>query len=113
MKKYLIDVNLPYRFSHWYGEAYIHQRDIDARLQDKDIWEYAKIHELTVVTKDVDFADRIMIAQPPPKVIQFRIGNMKMRIFHQLVSDNLETICKLSDDFKLINVYSDRIEGIN
>lgn len=60
MKEFLIDVNLPYLFSHWSEEKYIHQRDIDPKLSDKSIWQYAERHNLTIVTKDADFAYRII-----------------------------------------------------
>ena len=32
MPRYLMDVNLPYYFSLWRGEQYIHQKDIDDEL---------------------------------------------------------------------------------
>jgi len=34
---YLIDVNLPRRFSLWNTEEYIHQMDIDPRMKDNEI----------------------------------------------------------------------------
>lgn len=52
MKKYLIDVNLPYLFSLWNDEAFIHQFDIDDKWSDEQIWNYAKENNLTIVTKD-------------------------------------------------------------
>ena len=112
MKIYLIDVNLPYRFAHWAGNEYIHQRDIDARLADKDIWEYAKLNHLTIVTKDSDFADRIINNIPPPRVIHIKIGNIKLKEFHNFISKNWLEIINLSIDYKLVNVYIDRIEGV-
>jgi len=113
MKKYLIDVNLPYHFSHWFGDDFVHQRDINARMPDNSIWEYAKTNNLTIVTKDVDFADRIVNQTPPPKVIHFKIGNMKLKLFHDFVAEHWNKIATLSEQYKLINVYRDRIEGID
>ncbi len=40
MPKYLIDVNLPYYFSLWNNEVYVHQIDIEPQAKDKDIWQY-------------------------------------------------------------------------
>ena len=42
MVKYLIDVNLPSRFSVWSSEEYEHVIFIDDELKDSEIWEYAK-----------------------------------------------------------------------
>lgn len=111
--KYLIDVNLPYFFSHWKSDEYVHQRDIDACMSDTEIWNYAKTNRLTIVTKDTDFSDRLINQSPPPRVIHFKIGNMKLQSFHDFIEKNWDTITELSSKFKLISVYSDRIEGID
>jgi len=41
MKKYLIDVNLPYYFSLWNKEDFIYQKDINDEWTDEQIWDYA------------------------------------------------------------------------
>lgn len=46
MSRYLIDVNLPYYFSLWEGDEYIHQKDINDEWSDSQIWEYAKNNNL-------------------------------------------------------------------
>ena len=112
MKKYLIDVNLPYHFKHWYGDKYIHQREIDSRMSDKDIWSYAVENNLTIVTKDADFADRIINQSPPPRIIHFKVGNMKLKSFYDFVSKYWNSITNLSKHNKLVNVYRDRLDGI-
>ena len=48
MPKYLIDVNLPYRFSLWNSEDFIHQTNIDDEWTDEQIWEYAKENNPTI-----------------------------------------------------------------
>jgi predicted nuclease of predicted toxin-antitoxin system len=113
MSKYLIDVNLPSRFSMWATAEYEHVVNINDEMKDSQIWHYAKEHNLTIVTKDTDFSDMIMISTPPPKVIHIKIGNMKMKEFHQLISKNWQDICSMSEDFKLIRVFSNKIEGID
>ena len=69
MPKYLIDANLPYYFSLWSGNDFIHVFDLNDEWSDSEIWEYAKGQNLTIVTKDVDFSDRMLMSDPPPKVI--------------------------------------------
>ena len=82
MAVYLIDVNLPYYFSLWNTVDYIHQKDINDEWTDEQIWVYAQQNNLTIITKDADFSNKIMLRQPPPKVIHIRLGNMKMKVFH-------------------------------
>ena len=79
MPKFLIDVNLPYHFSLWKGEDYIHQKDIDDEWTDTQIWNYARENDLTIISKDSDFSTRVIFHVPPPRVIHIRLGNLKMR----------------------------------
>ncbi len=79
MPGFLIDANLPYRFSLWQVDDYAHVFDLGDELPDSAIWQYAKQRNLTIVTKDADFSDWIMLAEPPPNVIHLRIGNMRLR----------------------------------
>ncbi|MBI9039409.1 MAG: hypothetical protein JEY97_14850 [Bacteroidales bacterium] len=62
MRKYLIDVNLPYYFSLWNNENYIYQRNINSQWKDNRIWD---------------------------------------------------EVCEISENYKLVNGFIDRIEGIN
>lgn len=112
MAKFLIDVNLPYYFGLWNNEDYQHQNDLDPRMKDKDIWNYAKVNELTIITKDSDFSNRIIFQDPPPKVIHIKIGNCSMREFHRIIEEQWGQVINMSATHKLVNVYADKIEGI-
>ena len=112
MKKYIIDANLPYYFSLWRDEEYEHVIDIDPHMKDSAIWSYAREHSLTIVTKDADFSDRILLLTPPPRVIHIKLGNMKMKTFHSAISNIWDDVLLLSKEYKLVSVYTDKIEGI-
>lgn len=112
MPQYLIDVNLPYYFSVWNNDLYIHQKDIDDEFSDSQIWDFAKENGLTIITKDTDFSNRILLKEPPPRIIWIGLGNMKMRPFYERISACWPTVCELSDQNKLVKVYLDRIEAI-
>jgi predicted nuclease of predicted toxin-antitoxin system len=76
MPRFLIDVNLPYRFSLWSGDECVHRRDIGETWTDPRLWQYARERDLVIVSKDADFSDRAMISASPPRVIQLRFGNL-------------------------------------
>jgi len=113
MALYLVDVNLPYYFSVWRGPDFLHIRDLNDEWLDSEVWRYAKQEDLTIVTKDADFSDKIMLSDPPPRVIHIRLGNLKMRDFHQAIAGRWEQICSLSRRCKLVQVFADRLEGID
>jgi predicted nuclease of predicted toxin-antitoxin system len=112
MSKYLIDVNLPRYFSLWEGDAFEFVVDIDDRMRDSEIWEYAKKRKMTIVSKDADSRERILYNDPPPRFIHIRLGNMKMKEFHRILNAVWADLCLLSERHKLVVLYRDRIEAI-
>lgn len=112
MVKFLIDVNLPYYFSLWNNDDYLHQRDIDDEWRDARIWTYAKENSLTIITKDSDFSNRMLFQEPPPKVIHIRIGNVKMKEFFDLITQVWPQVLELNETRKIVNVFRDRVEAI-
>jgi predicted nuclease of predicted toxin-antitoxin system len=112
MPRFLIDVNLPYRFSLWSAEDFAHMRDIGETWTDTQIWQYARDRDMVIVSKDADFSDRAMISVPPPRVVHLRFGNMRMRDFHALISRLWPSIVVLSATNRLVQVFEDRIEAV-
>jgi len=113
MSEFLIDVNLPYYFSLWNTEKYIRQKDINDEWSDEQIWEYAMNENLTIITKDVDFFNKMLLHNPPPKVIHIRFGNLKMKDFFELTTKVWSDVLELNQKNKLVSVYIDRIEAID
>ena len=112
MPKFLIDVNLPYHFSLWKGEDYIHQKDIDDEWTDTQIWNYARENDLTIISKDGDFSTRVIFHLPPPRVIHIRLGNLKMREFFVAINTVWDEVLELNKEHKLVTVFGDRLEAI-
>ncbi len=113
MAKFLIDANLPYLFSLWKSNDFLHVVEIDDELSDEEIWNYAKENSLTIITKDADFSNKIIFKTPPPKVIHLKIGNLKMQELHSFLRKNWTEIEDISKNHKLTKVYPDRIEGLD
>lgn len=111
MAKFLIDVNLPYYLSLWNTEDYIHEKDINDGWTDEQIWEYCQENNLTIITKDSDFSNKILLHTPPPKIIHVRFGNMKMKDFHETCGKLWDSVLILNKDHKLVSIFKDRIEA--
>lgn len=113
MKKYLIDANLPRKIKVWQTKDFQFVSEINDEWTDSEIWEYAKHNNLIIVSKDDDFSHRIIVSNPPPKIIHIKIGNMKLRDFEAAIEKVWETAEKLSETHKPVNVFIDRIEAVN
>ena len=113
MADFLIDANLPYYFSLWNNDKFIHLKDINDEWSDSEVWDYAQKNNMTIITKDSDFSNRILLKTPPPKVIHLKFGNLRMNQFHAIILNLWQDIEEFNQTYKLVNVYSDQIEGIN
>ena len=113
MSRFFIDVNLPYYFSLWNSDEFVFVRDINPKMKDSEIWEYAKTNNLTIITKDSDFSERIIIKYPPPKVVHIRLGNIKIKELYDFLNKQWSDIIDYNKKYKLVTVYKNRIEGIN
>lgn len=111
--KILIDENLPDDIACWKTDGVIHAKTLGAKVSDGEIWNFARENNLTIVSKNADFSNRILISGPPPRVIHIRIGNMKFHVLDAFISKYWQEILDLSQTDKLVNVYLDSIEGIN
>ena len=67
---------------------------------------------MVIVSKDADFSDRIITNSPPPRVVHLRFGNLRKDEFHALLARVWPQIETLLKSHKLVNVYSNRLEGI-
>ena len=114
MATYLIDENLPdSRIPVWLGAEFVHQRSIEPGRHDFSIWRYAQAQGLTIVTKDLDFADLALTRMPPPRVILLRLGGMKLSAMRDFLAQNWLSIIELSASNRLVNVFSDYLQGLN
>ena len=57
--------------------------------EDKDIWQFAKDKEFTIITKDSDFNELGLLNGFPPQVIWLRIGNCKIADIERIIRSNV------------------------
>lgn len=112
MKAFLFDENVPNRIRFAPKLPVLHSRDLGTSCSDSFLWDTARANEYVIVTKDVDFSDRIMLSDPPPWIVHLRIGNMRKREFHTFLARIWPQVETLLPTHKLINVYTDQIESV-
>ena len=113
MAKFILDVNVPPIIKRWKNGDFEFQIIRNRIASDGSIWRYALGNNLTIVTKDSDFSNRILQTTPPPKVIHLKIGNMKSKDFRDFIEEKWDEIELLSAENKLVRVYFDTFEVIN
>ncbi|MGA3265699.1 MAG: DUF5615 family PIN-like protein [Verrucomicrobiota bacterium] len=112
MKGFLFDESLPARLRFSPKLPIVLISKVGKNPSDSQVWEYARRHDLVIVSKDADFSDRIITHSPPPWVVHLRFGNLRKNDFHALLARVWPQIETLLKTHKLVNVYSDRLEGI-
>jgi predicted nuclease of predicted toxin-antitoxin system len=111
--RFLIDVNLPKNFSFFNSDQFEFVIDINGKLPDTDIWNYAKESHLVIVTKDSDFYHRCLLQNDEVKVIFFKLGNMLLRDLHLYFIDNWDRISEHLPTSKMIIATPNSIEVIS
>lgn len=56
------------------GAVHVQQLGL-AEADDQVVWEYARVHGFTIVTKDDDFRQLAFVHGAPPQVIWVHLGN--------------------------------------
>jgi predicted nuclease of predicted toxin-antitoxin system len=110
--RYLIDANLPRWFSLWSGGDCEFVHDLGAGWSDTRIWSHAAANGLTIVSKDADFSDRVLLADDGPSVIHIRVGNLTISELHRYLTAVWPDVCRASDACRLVRVFRDRIESV-
>jgi predicted nuclease of predicted toxin-antitoxin system len=112
MKGFILDENLPARLLFLPSLPVVPLATLGVSPTDSQLWEFARKEQLVIVSKDADFSDRIITRAPPPWVVHLRFGNLRRKDFHELLKRVWPLIEVLLKDHKLVNVYTDRLEGI-
>lgn len=82
-------------------------------LAGHEIREFAYSRNLTIVTKDADFADFMLVGIPTPPIIHIRLGNMKFAELEAYLEQVWGEVPRMSETHRLVRLYRDRIEGID
>ncbi len=81
--KFLVDAQLPPALARALREAGYDAQAVGElglrEAEDDVIWEYALTSQAVVITKDQDFADRMLPSKSAPVIVWLRIGNTSNR----------------------------------
>lgn len=91
---------MPQKLADLYPESQ-HVREVGLKeSDDADIWEYAKLNDFVITTKDEDFQQRSLLYGFPPKIVRLRVGNCKVRTIEDLLRRHSVSIHTFSLDTK-------------
>jgi predicted nuclease of predicted toxin-antitoxin system len=68
------------------------------RTIDSEVWNFARVNDLIIVTKDADFGDFGVARGFPPKVIWLRLGNCTTADIEKSLRSNEQAIISFSGD---------------
>ena len=98
----LFDQNLSPRLDETLQNLYpesLHVRVVGLEsTDDVVVWQYAKEHDLTIVSKDSDFRQLSFTLGHPPKVIWIRRGNCSTSEIESILQDRYADLLAFSQD---------------
>ncbi len=65
---------------------------------DRAVWDYAREHHYTLVSKDSDFHELSLLHGAPPKVVWIRRGNCSTRQIEFILRNKLDDVRSLVGD---------------
>lgn len=99
--KLLLDENLSDRIISQIVDLYPNSAHVKtlALIHSEDvlIWEYAKVNDFIIVSKDSDFHQRSLLYGHPPKFIYLRIGNCPTTTIVQILRNNYGIISQFGN----------------
>ena len=112
MIKLLLDANISWRLVHklksYFDDCFhVDKTSLTIPAKDIEIWEYAKVNGLILVTNDEDFSDFSVVKGFPPKVVLLRTGNQSNEFIEALLIQYKTAIVNLgsSYDYGLLELY--------
>jgi predicted nuclease of predicted toxin-antitoxin system len=98
----LFDQNLSHRLLSALEDLFpgsLHVRLLGlGEADDLAIWNYAKDHQLVIVTQDSDYSDWNKLRGTPPKIVWLRCGNTSVDQMHSKLRNAVARIQALDSD---------------
>lgn len=107
--KFLIDAQLPRQLARWLqaqGHDAVHTKDLpeDNRTDDGTINEISLREGRTVITKDEDFVDSILLRSEPYKLLLISTGNISNDELEVLFRHSIAAIVTALDTHDFVEI---------
>lgn len=110
--KLLLDANISWRLTallknHFEDCIHIDHSSLATPASDNEIWNFASVNGLIIVTNDEDFLNLVNIKGFPPKVILLRTGNQTNSYLSDILirhKEDIHQLC-LSPEIGLLEIY--------
>lgn len=110
--KLLIDANISYRLkkylqSYFTEVVHIDFCELSVPAKDKDIWNFARDNEFSILTNDEDFIEYVNVYGYPPKVILLKTGNQSNNFILDVLIQKIIVIHEFiySKDLGVLEIY--------
>jgi len=108
--KLLFDENLSPNLPRLVGAVFAgseHVREIGLKGHtDEEIWNYARLHGFTIISKDKDFYQRALLYGSPPKLVWLRLGNCTRDELQALIQRHQMNILAFEGSMEFVLVLS-------
>ncbi len=111
--RFLLDENLPHQLGQVLGIDWLHATRVSSRATDTELWNYAREHQLVLLTKDTDFFDRLLLLGPPPKVVWIRLGNLRKQEMLDTLALRWPDITRLIANHDLVQIHPSHTETMD
>jgi predicted nuclease of predicted toxin-antitoxin system len=100
--KLLFDQNISHRILRQLPEKFKGSSSVKneglLNASDKQIYDFARLHNFIIVTQDADFHDLNIILGFPPKIIWIRRGNLKTVEIADILSYHYDKLVNFADN---------------
>ncbi len=115
--KFLIDAHLPKSIGAYFealGHEALHTSELPEgnASQDEALIVLAMDQAATVITKDSDFYHSFHLHRRPSKLVQVKVGNLRLKAIKALFETQAAQIAALLADHDLVEVYADRLIAV-
>lgn len=79
------------------GSTHLYTLGMDHE-EDRQVWIYAQSHDFTIVTRDGDYNELLILHGFPPKIVWIRRGNCSTAVIEEILRTHIADIQALATD---------------